>query len=86
MLFSPGDWVLLRFEKARLKKMKGKEKLFPKLSMHYYGPFQVLEKISDVAYRLKSPDKRKIHNAFHVSLLRPYVDDVPETLPAEEQP
>ena len=78
--------MLLKFEKARLKKMKGKEKLFPKLSMRYYGPFQVLEKISDVAYRLKLPDNWKIHNAFHVSLLRPYVGDVPEDIPDEDQP
>ncbi|MCO5594841.1 hypothetical protein L7F22_048875 [Adiantum nelumboides] len=41
VVFSLGDWVLLRFEKARLKKMKGKERLFPKLSMRYYEPFQV---------------------------------------------
>ncbi|MCO5605036.1 hypothetical protein L7F22_059213 [Adiantum nelumboides] len=41
VVFSLGDWVLLRFEKVRLKKMKGKEILFPKLSMRYYGPFQV---------------------------------------------
>ncbi|MCO5565075.1 hypothetical protein L7F22_018746 [Adiantum nelumboides] len=33
------DSVLLRFEKARLQKKKGKERLFPKLSMRYYGPF-----------------------------------------------
>ncbi|MCO5610314.1 hypothetical protein L7F22_064550 [Adiantum nelumboides] len=66
VVFSLGDWVLLRFEKARLKKMKGKERLFPKLSMHYYGSFQVCDKISDVAYRLKLPKNWKIHNAFHV--------------------
>ncbi|MCO5573643.1 hypothetical protein L7F22_027415 [Adiantum nelumboides] len=29
--FSLGDWVLLRFDKARLRKMKGKERLSPKL-------------------------------------------------------
>ncbi|MCO5572592.1 hypothetical protein L7F22_026348 [Adiantum nelumboides] len=40
LVFSLGDWVLLRFEKARLRKMKGKERLFPKLGMRYYGPFQ----------------------------------------------
>ncbi|MCO5605850.1 hypothetical protein L7F22_060034 [Adiantum nelumboides] len=65
VVFSLGDWVLLRFEKARLKKMKGKEKLFPKLSMRYYGPFQVCDKISDVAYMLKLPESWRIHNAFH---------------------
>ncbi|MCO5577971.1 hypothetical protein L7F22_031808 [Adiantum nelumboides] len=41
LVFSLGDWVLLRFEKARLRKMKGKERLFPKLGMRYYGPFQI---------------------------------------------
>ncbi|MCO5604639.1 hypothetical protein L7F22_058809 [Adiantum nelumboides] len=30
LIFSLGDWILLRFEKARLRKMKGKEHLFPK--------------------------------------------------------
>ncbi|MCO5604328.1 hypothetical protein L7F22_058493 [Adiantum nelumboides] len=65
VVFSLGDWVLLRFEKARLKKMKGKESLFPKLSMRYDGPFQVYDRISDVAYRLKLLECWKIHNAFH---------------------
>ncbi|MCO5614804.1 hypothetical protein L7F22_069088 [Adiantum nelumboides] len=86
LVFSLGDWVLLRFEKARLRKMKGKERLFPKLGMRYYGPFQVCDKINDVAYRLKLPEGWKIHNAFHVSLLRPFVGDVPEDMVPEEQP
>ncbi|MCO5571578.1 hypothetical protein L7F22_025322 [Adiantum nelumboides] len=43
LVFSLGDWVLLRFEKARLRKMKGKERLFPKLGMRYNGPFQQLQ-------------------------------------------
>ncbi|MCO5598173.1 hypothetical protein L7F22_052265 [Adiantum nelumboides] len=50
LVFSPGDWVLLRFEKAKLRKMKGKER---KLGMHYYGPFKICDKISDVAHRLR---------------------------------
>ncbi|MCO5559675.1 hypothetical protein L7F22_013276 [Adiantum nelumboides] len=84
LVFSLGDWVLLRFEKARLRKMKGKEHLFPKMGMQYYGPFQVCNKISDVACRLKLPEGWKIHNAFHVSLLRPFVGDVPEDIVPEE--
>ncbi|MCO5609241.1 hypothetical protein L7F22_063465 [Adiantum nelumboides] len=85
LVFSLGDWVLLRFEKARLRKMKGKECLFPKLGMCYYGPFQVCDKISGVAYRLKLPEGSKIHKAFHVSLLRPFVGDVLEDMVPEEQ-
>ncbi|MCO5603092.1 hypothetical protein L7F22_057237 [Adiantum nelumboides] len=86
LVFSLGDWVLLRFEKARLRKIKGKECLFPKLGMRYYGPFQVCDKISDVAYRLKLPEDWKIHNAFHVSLLRLFVGDVPKDMVPKEQP
>ncbi|MCO5576990.1 hypothetical protein L7F22_030811 [Adiantum nelumboides] len=86
LVFSRGDWVLLRFEKARLRKMKGKERMFPKLGMRYYEPFQVCDKISDVAYRLKLPEGWKIHSAFHASLLRPFVGNVPEDMVPEEQP
>ncbi|MCO5598074.1 hypothetical protein L7F22_052164 [Adiantum nelumboides] len=86
LLFKENDWALLRFEKARLRKRKGKERLFPKLNMRYYGPFQVSQKISDVAYRLKLPEGWKIHNAFHVSLLRPFVGEVPEEMVPEEKP
>ncbi|MCO5581498.1 hypothetical protein L7F22_035383 [Adiantum nelumboides] len=80
------SWVLLRFEKAGLRKMKGKERLFLKLGMRYYGPFQVWDKISDVAYRLKLLEGSKKHNAFHVSLLRPFVGDVPENMVPKKQP
>ncbi|MCO5591064.1 hypothetical protein L7F22_045041 [Adiantum nelumboides] len=80
------DWVLLRFEKARLRKKKGKERLFPKLSMRYYGPFQITERINDVSFRLKLPDTWKIHNAFHVCLLKPFKGDVPDDGEPDEQP
>ncbi|MCO5607277.1 hypothetical protein L7F22_061470 [Adiantum nelumboides] len=90
------DWVLLRFEKARLRKKKEKERLFPKLSMRYYGPFQITERINDVSFRLRLPDTWKIHNAFHVSLLnhnafhvsllKPFRGDVPDDGEPDEQP
>jgi hypothetical protein len=43
-----------------------------KLAPRRYGPFKILAKVSDVAYRLKLPDNWKIHNVFHASLLTPY--------------
>jgi Chromo (CHRromatin Organisation MOdifier) domain len=43
-----------------------------KLAPRRYGPFRIIAKVSDVAYRLKIPDKWKIHNVFHASLLTPY--------------
>ncbi|KAK8597142.1 hypothetical protein V6N12_065618 [Hibiscus sabdariffa] len=47
-----------------------------KLSPRYIGPFEVLEKAGPVAYRLALPPEfTKIHNVFHVSMLRKYRSD-----------
>ncbi|MCO5577740.1 hypothetical protein L7F22_031572 [Adiantum nelumboides] len=41
--YREGDWVLLQFEKARLRKQKGKKKFYMKLQRRYYEPFQIIE-------------------------------------------
>ncbi|MCO5553910.1 hypothetical protein L7F22_007436 [Adiantum nelumboides] len=81
-----GDWVLLKFEKSRFRKKKGKERLYPKVSVRYYNTFQIVERINEVSFKLQLPETRKIHNAFHVSLLRPFKGEVPEDMIADEQP
>ena len=44
-----------------------------KLSPRFIGPYEVIEKVGPVAYRLALPPKlEKIHNVFHVSILRRY--------------
>ena len=43
-----------------------------KLAPRRYGPFQITEKVSAVAYRLKLPNHFKIHDVFHIDLLTPY--------------
>ena len=44
-----------------------------KLSSRFIGPYEVIEKVGPVAYRLAlPPDLKKIHNVFHVSMLRRY--------------
>ena len=53
-----------------------------KLAKRYYGPCQILSRINDMAFRLKVPD---IHNAFHISLLKPFKGD-PPTEPIHEEP
>ena len=42
-----------------------------KLSPRFMGPYEVIEKVGPVAYRLALPlDLKKIHNVFNVSMLR----------------
>ena len=56
-----------------------------KLTKRYYGPFQILSRISKMAYRLKLPANWHIHNAFHISLLKPFKGDPPGE-PIHEEP
>ena len=47
-----------------------------KLSPRFIGSYEVIEKVGPVAYRLALPlELEKIHNVFHVSMLRRYRSD-----------
>ena len=74
MTFQKDDQVLLSTKNLSLEDGSGNRKLHPK----FCGPFRVTEKINDVTYRLNLSQPmvdRKIHNAFHISLLKPYHED-----------
>ena len=44
------------------------------MSPRFVGPFEVLERMGKVAYRLAlSPSLSGVHNVFHVSMLRKYI-------------
>ena len=47
-----------------------------KLAPRYIGPFEILERVNTVAYRLAlPPDLSQVHSVFHVSMLRKYIRD-----------
>ena len=70
--FSVGDHVYLR---VRARKSSLNLGSCAKWSPRYCGPFEVLERIGPVAYRLAFPANTRAHNVFHVSLLKRYVHD-----------
>lgn len=67
--FKEGEWVYLKIQPYRQISMSGS--YFSKLSAKCYGPYQVLQKIGNVAYKLSLPPQLLLHPAFHVSQLKP---------------
>ena len=59
--------------------------LSKKLDWKFYGPYKVIEPVGKQAYKLKLPQTMKIHDVFHVSLLkqcdRAHKSNVPPPLP-----
>ena len=70
--FKVGDYVYLQ---VKPKKSSLKIGIHCKLSPCHCGPFEILERIGYVAYRIALPINVKIHDVFHVSLLKKYVYD-----------
>ena len=68
-----GDHVFLKVMHEREVVKFGKQ---GKLALRYIGPFEILERVGTVAYRLALPPSLSgIHEVFHVSMLWKYTPD-----------
>ncbi|GKD17629.1 putative reverse transcriptase domain-containing protein [Tanacetum coccineum] len=82
LLFEVGDWVLLKVSPWKGVVRFGKK---CKLAPRYVEPFEILERIGLVAYRLRLPEElSSVHDTFHVSNLNKCLADANLHVPLDE--
>ncbi|KAG8481030.1 hypothetical protein CXB51_025733 [Gossypium anomalum] len=80
--YSVGDMVFLKVSPWKKILRFGKK---GKLSPQFIGPYWVLKRVGPVAYQLELPPKLdRIHDFFHVSMLRRYQFDPTHVVPVAE--
>ncbi|GJS76766.1 putative reverse transcriptase domain-containing protein [Tanacetum coccineum] len=80
--FEVGDRVLLKVSPWKGVIRFGKR---GKLAPRYVGPFEILERIGPVAYRLRLPEElSSVHDTFHVSNLKKCLADASLHVPLNE--
>ena len=67
LVLNKGDWVWLHLRKERFP-----TKRKSKLSLRGDGPFQVLQRINNNAYRLDLLEEYGVNNAFNITNLVPF--------------
>nr|GEV74903.1 hypothetical protein [Tanacetum cinerariifolium] len=82
MEFEVGDKVMLKVSPCNDVIRFGKR---GKLSPRYIAPFEIIDRIGPMAYKLELPEKlRGIHNTFHVSNLKKCLANENLVIPLEE--
>jgi len=70
VVFQPGDLVWIHLRKERFSS-KRKTKLMPRAD----GPFEILERVNDNAYKVDLPEDYGVSATFNVAELSPYLED-----------
>ncbi|GJY95070.1 putative reverse transcriptase domain-containing protein [Tanacetum coccineum] len=80
--FSVGDYVLLKVSPYKGVVRFGKKR---KLAPRFVGPFEIVEKVGPVAYRLDLPEELNgVHDTFDVSSLKKCLADPTLQVPLDE--
>ena len=80
--YEVGDKVFLKVSPWRKILLFGQK---GKLSPRFIRPYEILERIGPMAYRLALPSElAKLHDVFHVSMLRRYLSDESHILLVQE--
>ncbi|GKD42428.1 putative reverse transcriptase domain-containing protein [Tanacetum coccineum] len=80
--FSVGDYVLLKVSPWKGVVRFGKK---GKLAPRFVGPFEIIEKVSPMAYQLDLPEELNgVHDTFHVSNLKKCLADLTLKVPLDE--
>ncbi|KAH0773833.1 hypothetical protein KY290_010970 [Solanum tuberosum] len=67
--YQVGEWVYVKLKPYRQNAIRLHQ--HPKLGRRYFGPFKILKRIRDVAYKVELPDDARIYPIFHISMLKP---------------
>lgn len=66
--FNKGDYMYLKLPPYRQQSTVQRKN--QKLSKRFYGPYLILERVGNIAYKLQLPEASLIHHVFHVSQLK----------------
>jgi transposase InsO family protein len=77
--YQVGDWALLRLRQRAAASLP--RTTAGKLKPRYVGPYRVTELINAVAVRLELPQGARLHDVFHIGVLKKFVGAPPASPP-----